>query len=220
MAYASEREINLELVGEYLETIHLGFKPNPGEIRGALTFVQVSTKLYTPATRNEAVSLPFRSAEQLVPVLLGRHRSLEVARKPRLITSDTPLTIWHRPSYMDKYRGRGIVDADEIRFPLSPAHQLVLTPQPRPAAERIEPKRVRQCNTDQAVGCYRFIVGHPDRQRDVREIPLAAKRPAIRFNEAPGYEEGPDGELMFMGEVLHTWVQRFASAAGSSKRRR
>ncbi|WP_418190849.1 hypothetical protein [Amycolatopsis albispora] len=72
-------------------------------------------------------------------MLLDKRWSLEIARKPRLITSDTPMIVRHQESYMDRFRGRGIVDAEEIRFPLGPGHQIVLTSKSRPATERIEP---------------------------------------------------------------------------------
>lgn len=221
LAYACGRPVDSELIADYLERVHLGFKPTPGEVAGALTFVQALTEFYPPATRNEIVTLPLSSVENVASVLLGKHWSLEVARKPRLITSDTPMTIWNRPSAKDSYRGRGIIDAEEIRFPLSPGHQLVLTPGPRPAVERIEPKRVTYCNIDHAAGCHRFIVGHPDRTHLLRELPLALKRPTVRFNEGPGYRRGPGGELTRMdGDILHTWVQRFAPGPSIGRRRR
>ncbi|WP_285500649.1 DUF4238 domain-containing protein [Actinokineospora sp. NBRC 105648] len=189
LKYAGDRSVTSALMAEYLEQVHLGFKPIPSEVAGALTFFEVHSDLLTPATRNEIVTIPFNSTQPVTELLLNMHWSLEIARKARLITSDTPMTIWHRPSRADRYRGTGIVDAEEVRFPLSPGHLLVLTPEPRPAVERVEPKRVRQCNLDQAAGCHRFIVGHPDRQRILAESPLALKRPAIRFNEAPGFIE-------------------------------
>lgn len=221
LVYAGGRTVDSELIADYLEHVHLGFKPAAGEVAGALTFVQTLTELYPPATRNEIVTLPLSSFGKVASVLLSKHWSLEIARKPRLITSDTPMTIWNRPSARDSYRGRGVIDAEEIHFPLSPGCQLVLTPGPRPVVERIEPKRVTRCNIDHAAGCHRFIVGHPDRMRLLQELPLAEKRPTIRFNEAPGYRRGPDGELTRMdGDILHTWVQRFAPGLSSDRRRR
>ncbi|AXB43691.1 DUF4238 domain-containing protein [Amycolatopsis albispora] len=59
LAYAGDRTVDRGLIAEYLEQVHLGFKPSAGEISGALTFVQASTELYSPLTRNEIVTLRF-----------------------------------------------------------------------------------------------------------------------------------------------------------------
>jgi hypothetical protein len=61
---------------------------------------------------------------------------------------------------------------------------------------------------DIASGCHRFIVGHPNRPRPVQAVPLAPKRPVLRFNTGPLYEKRPDGTVVYRGEVLHAWVPR------------
>jgi Protein of unknown function (DUF4238) len=152
--------------------------------------------------------LMFQSVDQLVPVLLDRWWTLEIARKPRLITSDCPLVIWRKPSPRDAYEGVGVGNAQEVRFPLDPRKQLVLTPTGSSLVRVIEPKRVRACNVDIAGGCHRFIVGHPDRRNALHEVPLTSKRPVLRFNTGPGYERRPDGTMAYLGEVLHMWVPR------------
>jgi len=99
--------------------------------------------------------------EEVTQVLDGKHWCLEVARKPRLITSDTPVVLWRRPIADDRYRGFGVDNAEEIRFPMDAGHQLVLTNVPQPATMRVEPNRVRVCNADLAAGCHKFIAGQP-----------------------------------------------------------
>jgi hypothetical protein len=66
----------------------------------------------------------------------------------------------------------------------------------------------RACNQDLAYGSYRVVVGHPRRERQLRQLDLPAKRPVVRFNTGPGYEVQPDGTEEFVGEVLHMWVPR------------
>jgi hypothetical protein len=84
----------------------------------------------------------------------------------------------------------------------------VLSPTQGPPARPIEPNRVRACNADIASACHRFIVGHPNRPRSIQEIPLAPKRPVLRFNTGHLYQEQADGSIVYRGEVLHTWVPR------------
>ena len=207
-AYAGAREIDAVIVAEYLERVHLGFQPSDSEVSAALDLAQVALRDPAVLTDEFAIRLMLESVDQLVPVLLDRHWTLEIARKPRLLTSDHPLVIWRKPSRRDQYEGVGIANAEEIRFPLDPGKQLVLTPTQGPPVRPIEPNRVRACNADVARGCHRFIVGHPNWPRRLREVPLAPKRPVIRFNTGPLYEKRPDGTTVYRGEVLHTWVPR------------
>jgi hypothetical protein len=100
------------------------------------------------------------------------------------------------------------MNSEEVRFPLDVGHQLVLTDEARPASIRVEPARVRACNADVAGTCYRFIVGHPDRQKPLEEVALAARRPAVRFNLGPGYKVSRGGTHKPMGDVIHMRVPR------------
>jgi hypothetical protein len=159
-------------------------------------------------TKEFAIKVMLRSVDQLVPILLDRHWTLEVARKPRLLTSDHPLVIWRKPSPRDQYEGVGIANAEEIRFPLDPGKQLVLIPTEGPPVRSIEPNRVMACNADLASACHRFIVGHPNRPMPLQEVPLAPRRPVLRFNTGPLYEKQPDGSTIYRGEMLHAWVPR------------
>ena len=207
-AYAGDREINAGLVAEYLERVHLGFQPRDSEVRAALDFARVALQDSSVLTNETAMRLMVQSAEQLIPILLDLHWTLEIARKPRLLTSDHPLVIWRKPSPRDQFEGVGIANAEELRFPLDPAKQLVLTPTEGPLIRPIEPSRVRACNADIASGCHRFIVGQPNWPKQLQEVPLAPKRPVLRFNTGPGYEKRPDGTTVYLGEVLHAWVPR------------
>jgi hypothetical protein len=126
-----------------------------------------------------------------------------------LITSDTPLVIWRRPSIRDQFEGVGIANAEEVRFPLDPRKQLVLTQAARPQVRTIDPDRVRACNADMADACHGFIIGNPRRPRSLEAVTLAPKRPVVRFNTGPMFVPGPDGSMIRTGtEVLHMWVPR------------
>jgi hypothetical protein len=206
-AYAGEREIDAVLVEEYLERVHLGFRPKRTEVEAALAFVQMALQ-GGALTRGDAIELMLESVDHLVPALLNRCWTLEIARKPRFLTSDLPVVIWRNPSPRDQYEGIGVANAEEIRFPIDPGKQLVLTQNDRPAVRSIEPDRVRGCNADMAQASHRLIVGHPHRMRLLQQVSLSPKRPILRFNMGPLYEKGPGGAYVREGEVLHAWVPR------------
>jgi hypothetical protein len=68
------------------------------------------------------------SVAELAPRLANQHWSIEYDRKARFMTSDTPLVLWGAPTHRDAFEGFGVESAEEIRFPLDPAKQLVLAP--------------------------------------------------------------------------------------------
>jgi hypothetical protein len=200
--YAADRAIDADLMTEYLQKVHLGFKPQDGEVRGALDFTHVALQNRASLTKDTAIRLTFGVVHKLQPVILALHWSLEVARRPRLITSDAPMVLWRKPSDRDHYRGFGVRNAEEIRFPISPAMQLVMTPESRGPVTRIEPDRVRACNADVAHACYRVVVGHPHREQQLERLDLPARRAVLRFHAGPGYRAMPDGSEEYLGEVL------------------
>ncbi|MFI5593016.1 DUF4238 domain-containing protein [Amycolatopsis sp. NPDC051758] len=223
LKYADGRRVDAKLMAEYLREVHLGFEPSDGEVAGAIKMVEAAEVMGT-LSHNDTVTVPLSVAEKYAGVLMRKHWSLEVARKPRFLTSDAPLVAWHKPTPADRYRGRGFGNAAEVRFPISSGHQLVLTDQPRPLVIRVEPARVRQCNADVAAGCHNFIVGHPNHPRQLHEVSLAEKRPTLRFSTFPGYRVDADGTEKDLGEVPLLWVQRAVyptqSRSGSPRRQR
>jgi hypothetical protein len=206
--YAGSREIDASLMAEYLEQIHLGFKPHDNEVRAALDLVQYLLRDREFFTKDNAIRLAFGTVNQLEQAILGMHWSLEIARKPRLITSDAPLVLWRKPTFRDRFEGIGLMNAEEVRFPIIPGMQLVLTHQYREPVTRVKPDRVHASNADMALACYRVVVGHPRRERQLRQLDLPARRPVVRFNTGPGYQAGRDGTSEYMGDILHTWVPR------------
>jgi hypothetical protein len=99
----------------------------------------------------------------------------------------------------------GVANAKEIRFPLDPGKQLVLTPGQRTTTARIDTGRVREVNADVASACHRFRVSRPRNTDEARAPELTGAPPVIRFNSGPLYSI--EGER-FEGEVIHTWVPR------------
>ncbi|WP_433531264.1 DUF4238 domain-containing protein [Micromonospora sp. CA-263727] len=206
--YAGSREIDAALMAEYLEREHLGFSPRDSEVRAALDLTQYLLRERELFTKDNAIRLAFSTVEAVEQVMLRMRWSLEVARKPRLITSDAPLVLWRAPTPRDQFEGFGLENAEEVRFPISPAMQLLLTHQAREPVTWIEPERVRACNADMTLACYQVVVGHPRRERQLELLNLPPRRPVIRFNTGPGYRVKPDGTEDYMGEILHSWVPR------------
>jgi hypothetical protein len=208
--YANGRAVDRDLMAEYLEKVHLGFRPGDGEIEGALALTQFfMVEHHKAPTKTDAIQLTMSDGVgELAGVILIKRWSLEIARRPRFITSDCPVVFWRKPTPRDRFRGIGLMNAEEVRFPLDAGHQLVITDEARPASIRVEPARVRASNADVAATCYKFIVGHPDRQKPLEEVALAAHRPAVRFNLGPGYKVSRDGTRKPMGDVIHMRVPR------------
>jgi hypothetical protein len=94
-AYANQREIDRQLVADYVENVHLGFRPHEKEIEAALIFVQETERRGLP-TKDDAIHLALSTVDQLATILLGKRWSLEIARRPRFLTSDAPLIIWRK----------------------------------------------------------------------------------------------------------------------------
>ncbi len=207
--YAAGQDITKALVAEYLEHVHLGFKPRDPEVVGAYEFVTDMPQVPGAVAGEGFVRSMFSSVPLVVPLLLEMNWTLEVDRKSLLITSDMPLVLWRRPSFRDKFEGMGIESAEELRFPLDPRHQLVLSHRRRTPVARIPAQRARQCNEDMAAACYEFVVSNPRHLHVVELLPLSRKRPALRFNTAPLFLPQSDGTRRKTDdEVLHMWVPR------------
>jgi hypothetical protein len=210
--YLNGRELSMELVELYLREEYLGFQPRPREVKGAFIFARILSQQESEHGqrfgRDATMMMMIQSIEKLAPILNRMHWCLELDRKERLITSDTPFMLWREPSPRDQLRGVGITTADEIRFPLDPGKQLVLTKKARTETSRISPQRSMECNQDMAYACNQFIIGNPSDQTRMEALDLPRKKPLARFNYGPLVKENADGSVTDDGEVLHFWVPR------------
>jgi hypothetical protein len=202
LAFADGEPLSEDLVKRFLRQ-YLGFEPDESEVKGALTFLAVSTR-DGPTSQDVAVRVMLDLAARLVPALLAKSWTIEHDRKSRFITSDSPMLAWRSPSPLDEIEGVGLVTADEVRFPLGPDKQLVLTTRPRSASSRVTTERVRACNADLGAACHTFIVGR--RPKDLATVELASARPLIRFAYGPYYEHDATGRRIRKGEMMHIRV--------------
>ncbi|MET7298223.1 DUF4238 domain-containing protein [Embleya sp. NPDC005575] len=206
--YAGDREVDQALITEY-EHRRLGRAPKAAEARAAWTYYHgVRAETGGDPTHDDAVIVTLGSVKEYLPFIHARHWRLELSRKPCFLTSDAPLVLWRPPSPQDAYQGFGLMDAEEIRFPLGPHAQLVLTRGEGSSVDEVKLGRVAACNQDLADTCERVVVGHPDRHAWLDRVELCERGPELRFNLAPGFRERSDGSREEMGEVLHFWTTR------------
>ncbi|MBT2511315.1 DUF4238 domain-containing protein [Streptomyces sp. ISL-98] len=207
-AYAKDRPLDYALVAEYLEREHLGFAPQPAEIEGAWSWLQGVIAMYGVPSQTDAIYATLGTVDDLMPHFRSRHWQLEVSHKADFLTSDAPLILWKPNSKEDAYKGFGLLDAHQIRFPLDPRKQLVLTRGTGTSVADVSARRVERCNTDLADTCEQVIVGHPLRPTWQDKVELRERGPRLRFNQAPGVRVGPGGRRQPMGDVIHHWTSR------------
>jgi hypothetical protein len=211
--WAQGREVTRDLVAEYLELELLGFKPRDPEIDGAFVIVSQAMREPEVLTDDWPVAMMLASAVDIVPILLALRWTIEVDRNREFITSDMPVVLWRKPSDRDNYEGLGPAKAEEIRFPLDPGKQLVMSRRQRPPVIEAAVHRVRRLNRDQADCCHRFIIGSPDSRAQIDAQRLAARRPLIRFWTGPYSAPGPDGRMQRQeGDVVHIMTPSRAGA--------
>jgi hypothetical protein len=218
--WAGGREVTKDLVREYLRTEHLGHEPEDGEVEGAFTHVSMHLEDTTVVTAEFAIGVMLESAALLVERVLALHWTVEVGGRAHFITSDVPVIPWRKVSERDRYEGLGVDNASELRFPLDPAKQLVLSKRERRASMEVHDLRVRRSNATMASACHRFVVGSPEDRAEIDTQHLDRWRPVIRFNVGPLFVPGPGGEMQKQpGEVIQSWVPRGSGFGRTGHRR-
>jgi Protein of unknown function (DUF4238) len=212
--WADGREVTRELVAEFLEMHYLGFAPGPPEVDGAYTMVSVALRDEPRTLTDEfGVEMMLSAGIEISTRVLALNWSIERDRREEFITSDAPVVLWRKPTPRDDYEGLGIDNSEQVRFPLDPGKQLVLSRRERPPVVDVAVHRVRRSNEDMADACHRFIVGSPTNRVQTDAQRLLRWRPLLRFNVAPLLKTGPRGQSVPAGgDVVHTWAPRGASA--------
>lgn len=206
--YLNGRDITRELVAAFLAEVHLGFQPAAHEVSAAFDFASIA--LQGPQLTNElAMQLMFSTVESCQQALDDMHWTVEHDRKRGLITSDSPLVLWRKPTIRDTFEGVGINNAEEVRFPLDPSKVLVLTHRPRPDTLRLTPTQVAHRNADAALACHKVIIGCPSHESMLATIALPSKLPVSRFSSGPIFTRSPNGQRVNTGQqMIHMWTPR------------
>lgn len=146
------------------------------------------------------MNLRFSTLPEVADRLAAKSWAVEVSKGQHFITSDQPLSLWlKRPSAV---RGVGVEGADEIRFPASPHHLVVLRPRGKDSTYVVPRVRVASVNQHAAATCRQLIIAEGSQTSVLQQLTLRAHRPMLKMNEAPGYREGPNG-LESVGDIMH-----------------
>lgn len=177
-----------------------GYKPTPANIECAWDFVNFSLDQQPQLSRTDLVNLRFSTLPEVADRLAAKSWAVEVSKGQHFITSDQPLSLWlKRPSAV---RGVGVEGADEIRFPASPHHLVVLRPRGKDSTYVVPRVRVASVNQHAAATCRQLIIAEGSQTSVLQQLTLRAHRPMLKMNEAPGYREGPNG-LESVGGIMH-----------------
>ncbi len=207
-AFSARRPVTKDDIRAFLTEHWLKFPPSDSEVDGAWTIAYVALREGEPLSKDEVIATLLNVAVRvLAPRLAGFHWTVEHCHKPMLFTSDRPVMCWRPRSERDRYEGIGIENSDEIRMPISPHDLLVIRAIGGISdVEHVQPRRFERVNAAVSSQCHEFVVAAPSRVRELRLLPLAAHRPILRFNLAPGVRVLPDGQEEPMGDIVHTWV--------------
>jgi hypothetical protein len=218
-----KRPFAFAAVKGFLTNENLGFELLDGEVNGCMDFLNyVSTLSGKHPGRFLQMLAPGLATQELAPVLESLNWQVEECRKPILYTSDSPVIAWRTQSERDEYEGVGIATAEEIWFPLTPRHLLVMTRTfANMPCKQVEPKRFVQVNEEIASRCYEFLVATHGRLERLNELTLRSKKPLLRFYRGKGVEWDHLGVGHFTGdEVLHVWAPARDDASGTQTFRR
>lgn len=203
--FTDERPISKGKVKDFF-ALRLRHDADDIEVEAAWTLVNYELTLGQP-TVDEAFSISMDIAVQkLAPLFENLNWRVETVDQPVLWTSDRPVMPWRPPTERDAFEGVGYQDSSEIRMPLSPTAMLIAERVYSGSPKRVPLSRFHEYNRDIARQCYEFIVCTPGRTTRLRDLPLADRRPAVRFHIGPGFEVAPDGTETQTNDVLHTWV--------------
>ena len=207
LQFLAGRPLSRHLVADYLREQHLRAEPRDAEVEGAYTVVRAWAQEFGSLPQEAILGQMMDSVAVRWPIISGMNWTLEIDRKRRLITSDSPVSLWRALTYQDAYRAFGLNNAEEVRFPLGPDKLLVLSHRSTRVTARMAGDRARTVNAYAAAACYQFVIGRSDQREAIQALRMAQHRPVSRFNVAPGFTVGSNGEKVPLpGEILHMWT--------------
>lgn len=195
-----------EAMRNFLHDEHLGFDPDENELSAATDLCNGMLAM-GDVPHDQLVLDQFEiGMRHVAPRLESMVWNLERCRKPRFLTSDRPIVLWRPPTRERLVDGIGLEGAAEIRFPVGPSHLLVLTPDGREDVVSVRPQRAAEVNMHLARQCHKLVIGGLERRMFLASLPLAARRPAMRFRGGPLHKHDELGNLVAVSDVIHTWV--------------
>jgi hypothetical protein len=202
-------KVTPQAMKDYLHRHHLGFEPEDPEVKGAMDLVHGLNAMGLPS-KSELMTIMFDGAiQEIGPRFSVMQWSLEKCRRPVLATCDRLPAIWHEARDSESYSGSGILDAEELWFPLDTSTLLILRSAGTESVSEVEPKRFRTVNGHLARHCFEAVFHHPTSKDRAGEFRMAARRPAMRFWSGPMLDSAGQTMLNEFGqprEIIHSWV--------------
>ncbi|WP_172827699.1 MULTISPECIES: DUF4238 domain-containing protein [Mycobacterium] len=194
-ATTTERPVPKNAVQDYLRDHDGGGEPDESEVEAAWSYVCGALAMYgePPRAMTHSVAVDV-AVTQVAPRLETMTWTVHKFRGPALISSDSPVHSWRRPTQVSEPRGVGIETADEVRFVLSPNALLVMSRGPRKGATpQWSARNPRAINTEIARQCHQFIFGTRRSAAAIDRLPLLDESPRLRFR-------------MIGNDAFHTYV--------------
>ena len=182
-ATTAERPVPKGAVRDYLRDLDGGAEPDESEVEAAWSYVCGELAMFGMSTGAVAHSVAVDVAvTQIAPRLETMNWTVHKFHGPALISSDSPVHSWRRPTQDPQPRGIGIETADEVRFPLSPSTLLVMSRAPRSGSTpQRSTRKARAINTEIARRCHQFIFGTRQSRLAIDELALSDQAPRLRF---------------------------------------
>jgi len=135
------------------------------------------------AHQNSAIENMLKAAPQYAPYISARRWRLARFTEPLLLTSDSPVAMWHRTD--TRSYGIGLANADELRLPLGPRHALVMTAETgREHTWDLLPHHANDFNRAVAARGYEWIYHTPGRD-PLASVRLPPPRPPVEVVGPP-----------------------------------
>jgi hypothetical protein len=141
--------------------------------------------------QNEHIKIMLSVATVLAPVIASRPWLLCHSRTAAFVTSDHPVVLWSRPTEMSKYVGIGLVNAEEIYYPLDRHHVLGLAlpgALPDGMVMQLINDNVLFVNSLEAGESYKWVYQHPEDEQVDHLIPRTPKA-LFEINGKPIFAE-------------------------------
>lgn len=201
IAANGQHPVPREVISALLEE-RWGYSPTESQVQGTWDWVNLRLQEHMRVPPVEYWLALFQAMPEVAGVLESKRWSVEVSKGQSFFTSDQPLTLWmKRPN---RLRGSGIVDADEIRFPVGPRHLLVLRPRGVEAKLFVPRSRVDAVNCHVAATCRHMVIGQCRDVPAIQRVPLRDRRPMWKIDGGPLYQSGPDGDT-YEGDVIQLY---------------
>jgi hypothetical protein len=199
--------IDTNTMHDFLRDHHLGFDPEEPEVKAATDIVHAMHNMGLPTKAELLQDMFDTTMKTFAPLLSNMQWSLERSSKPRLATCDRLPAIWCRNPDGEDYKGFGIMDADELWFPVSSYMLLILRRNESEKVIDVDAERFEFVNSHLSRHCYQAVFHEPSNVDRIGSFPMATRRPSVRFWTAPLIDDSTSSQAgATEREALHQWI--------------